>query len=138
MPSYLPFIPTERYYFALVWMTPLILIVILLVQSAAIHVLLRLIGYQSDFDQIVNIIGMSALVVGAVLIPWDWAMYAFGLADQYFLGVTHLIISMWAILIMAVGLRRILHVPAGLSIVASVIPIPLAMPFAIMFMRAPF
>jgi hypothetical protein len=95
-------------------------------------------GWNSDIDQIVNIIGMSALIVGAVLVPWDWAMFALGVADQYFLGITHLVISLWAVVLMVVGLRRLLSVPLGLSIVLSIIPIPVALPFAIMFMRSPF
>ncbi|MGD2156960.1 MAG: YIP1 family protein [Anaerolineales bacterium] len=137
-PSFLSFIPSEEYYFVLVWLAPIILIAILLMQSIVVHVLLRLIGRNSDIDQIVNIIGMSALIVGAVLVPWDWAMFALGMADQYFLGITHLIISLWAVVLMVVGLRRLLSVPLGLSIVLSIIPIPLGLPFAIMFMRSPF
>jgi hypothetical protein len=93
---------------------------------------------NSDIDQILNIIGMSALIVGAVLIPWDWAMYVLGVANQYFLGVTHLAISLWAVVIMVVGLRRLLSVPLGLGIILSIIPILVALPFAMMFMRSPF
>jgi hypothetical protein len=137
-PSYIPFIPTEHYYAALIGIAPFVLLTILLVQSVVIHVILRLMGRHSDIDQIINIVGMSSLIVGAVLIPWDWAMYALGLTDQYFLGTSHLIISLWAVVIMAVGLRRILSVPLWLSITLSVITIPAALPFAMMFMRSPF
>ena len=112
--------------------------VILLMQSIVIHVLLRLLNQRSDIDQILNIIGMSALIVGAVLIPWDWAMFELGVANQYFLGITHLVISLWAVVIMVVGLRRLLSVPIWLGIVLSFIPILVALPFAMMFMRSPF
>ena len=138
MPSYISFIPTEHYYAALIWIAPFVLLTILLIQSVVIHVILRLMGRHSDIDQIINIIGMSALIIGAVLIPWDWAMYVLGLADQYFLGISHLIISLWAVVIIAVGLRRILSVPLWLSIILSVITFPAALPFAMMFMRSPF
>jgi hypothetical protein len=137
-PSYLSFVSTERYYFALIWMAPFILLIELLMQSVVIHVILRLLGRHSDIDQILNITGMTSLVVGMVLIPWDWIMYALGLADQYFLGITHLIITLWAVAIMVVGLRKILSVPTWLSIVLSIIVIPIALPFAMMFMRSPF
>ena len=137
-PSFLSFVPTERYYFALIWMAPLVLLAVLLMGSVVIHVILRLMGRRSDIDQILNISGMSALIVGAVLIPWDWAWFALGLADQYFLGISHLVISLWAVIIEAIGLRRILSVPPWLSIVLSIITIPVALPFAIMFMRSPF
>jgi hypothetical protein len=137
-PSYLSFVPTERYYFALIWMAPFVLLTEMLMQSVVIHVILRLMGRHSDIDQIININGMSALIVGAVLIPWDWAWFALGLADQYFLGISHLVISLWAVVIMANGLRRILSVPLWLSIILSIIAIPVSLPFAMMFMRSPF
>ena len=137
-PSFLSFVPTERYYLALVWIAPLVLLAILLMQSVVIHVLLRLMGRHSDIDQILNIIGMTGLIVGAVLILWDWAMFALGVADQYFLGISHLVISLWAVVFMVIGLRRILSVPLWLSIILSIITIPVALPFAMMFMRSPF
>ncbi len=137
-PSYLSFVPTERYYFALIWIGPFVLLAEMLMGSVVIHVLLRLMGRHSDIDQIININGMSALIVGAVLIPWDWAWSALGVADQYFLGISHLVIALWAVAIMAVGLRRILSTPLWLSIVLSILIIPAGLPFAMMFMRSPF
>jgi len=119
-------------------MAPLVLLAELLMGSVVIHVLLRLMGRHSDIDQILNISGMSALVVGVVLIPWDWAWFALGVADQYFLGISHLVIDLWAVVIMVVGLRRILSVPPWLSIVLSIITILVQLPMAMMFMRSPF
>jgi hypothetical protein len=136
--SYLSIIPTDRYYLGLVWLAPIILIVILLMQSIFIHVILRMLKRSSDIDQIINIIGMSALIVGAVLVPWDWAMYFLGVANQYFLGITHLVLSLWATVIMVIGLRKLFSVPIGLSIILSFTLFPVALPFAMMFMRSPF
>ncbi|MFX0145375.1 MAG: YIP1 family protein [Candidatus Hodarchaeota archaeon] len=137
-PSYLSFVPTERYYFALIWMAPFVLLAEMLMGSVVIHVLLRLMGRHGDIDQVININGMSALIVGAVLILWDWTWFALGMANQYFLGISHLVISLWAVAIMAIGLRRILSVPFWLSIALSIIIIPVGLPFAMMFMRSPF
>jgi hypothetical protein len=81
---------------------------------------------------------MSALIVGAVLVLWDWVWFALGMANQYFLGISHLVIALWAVAIMAIGLRRILSVPLWLSIVLSILIIPVGLPFAMMFMRSPF
>ena len=136
--SFLSFVPTERYYTALIWMGPFVLLAEMLMGVVVIHVLLRLMGRHSDIDQIINIVGMSALIVGAVLIPWDWVWFALGGVDQYFLGISHLVISLWATVIMAVGLRRILSVPLWLGIVLSIISIPVQLPIAMMFMRSPF
>lgn len=137
-PSFLSFLPTERYYAALIWMGPFVLLAEMLMGVVVSHVLLRLMGRRSDIDQIINIVGMSALIVGAVLIPWDWAWFAVGGVDQYFLGISHLIISLWATVIMGVGLRRILSVPIWLGIVLSIVSIPVQLPIAMMFMRSPF
>lgn len=137
-PSFLSFIPTESYYFAEIWLAPVVLLGELLMTAVVLHVVLRLMGQRSDIAQILNIAGMSALIVGAALIPWDWASFALGVANQFFLGISHLVIDLWAIVIMVIGLRRILSVPLWLSIVMSIVTLPISLPFAIMFMRSPF
>ena len=136
-PSHLSFLPTEQYYAALIWLGPIVLIAEQLMQAAVIHVVIRLTGRPSNFDQIVNIVGMSALVVGAFLLVWDWLWLASGGMDQYFLGYSHLVISLWAVLILVIGLRRILGIPVWLGILLSLLAVPVALPFAIMFMRSP-
>jgi hypothetical protein len=137
-PSYISFVPTERYYAALIWLAPIVLIAELLIGASFLHVAIRLTGRLSDFDQIINIVGMAALIVGAVLIPWDWAWFAVGGVDQYYLGFSHLIISLWATLLTVLGLKRTLDVPIPLAIVLSILSIPVSLPIAIMFMRSPF
>lgn len=136
-PSNITFLPTEGYYSTLIWLTPLVLITVLLVQASLIHVVIRLSGRRSEFDQVVNIVGMSALVVGAFLLVWDWAWIAIGSVDQYFLGLSHLLISLWAVVITVLGLKRILGVPVWLGVVVNCLAVPAALPFAIMFMRSP-
>lgn len=137
-PSYLPIIPTERYFAALVWLAPVVLMAQLLLGAGFIHVVLRLLGRASDFDWLVNLVGMAALVVGAVLVPWDWMWFAIGGVDQYFLGISHLVIDLWALMLIALGMKRALGVPywlgAALGVLASVVPVAIAM----VFMRSPF
>jgi hypothetical protein len=65
MPSFLPLFPTEHYFRTLVWLAPIVLIAELLLQAAVTHTVIRLTGRPSDFDRIVNIMGMPGLVVGA-------------------------------------------------------------------------
>jgi len=136
-PSNLSLFPTEQYYGTLVWLSPIVLIAELLMQAAVIHVVIRLSGRHSSFDQVVNIIGMAALVVGAVLLVWDWAWISIGGVDQYFLGYSHLAISLWALAITVIGLKRILAVPVWLGSLLALLAMPVALPFAIMFMRSP-
>ena len=57
--------------------------------------------------------------------------------DQYLLGISHLLISLWAVAIETIGLKRILGVPVWLGLTLSILEIPIALPFGIMFMRSP-
>jgi hypothetical protein len=136
-PPYLRFIPAERYYAALIGLTPLVLLLDLLLTSAVIHALLRLSGYRSDFDRIVNLVGMTALIVGAVLVPWDWLWLAVGSVDQVFLGISHLVIALWGVMIMVAGVRALTGAPIWLAIVVNVLAMPWGTALRIMFMRSP-
>jgi hypothetical protein len=109
----------------------------MLMQAAVIHVVIRLTGRPGNFDQLVNIMGMAALVVGAFLLVWDWIGFAVGGLNQYLLGYSHLIFSLWAVAITVIGLKRTLAVPVWLGILLSLLAMPVALPFAIMFMRSP-
>ena len=135
--SNLSFLPTEQYYGHLIWLAPIVLAAQWLLTSAFVHVVLRLIGRRSEFDQVLNITGMSAIVVGAFILLWDWTWVALGGVDQYFMGISHLIISLWAVVLEAIGLKRLLDVPIWLGAILSFLTIPVAMPLGIMFMRSP-
>ena len=136
-PSNLSFISTESYYGALIFLTPVVLLTIWLFSSSLIHLILKLSSKRSDFDQILNISGFSALAVGTILILWDGLWLIIGDMNQYTLGISHLIIDIWAILIITIALKRILDVPVWMGIVLSIIGIAVSLPFAIMFMRSP-
>jgi len=137
-PSYLPFIPTERYYAGLVVLGPLVLLADLLLSAAFLHIALRLLGRASSYDILVNLIGMAALVVGAVLIPWDWVWYFMGRVNQYFLGISHLVMSLWATVIIVTGMNRLLDVPVRTAIPLSLLAMVVSLPLRIVFMRSPF
>ena len=136
-PSNLSFIPTENYYGALIFLAPVVLLTIWLTTSSLTHVILKLTLKRSDFDQILNISGFTALVVGSIIILWDGLWLIIGGMNQYTLGISHLIIDIWAIIITTVALKRIINVPAWLGIILSIIGIAVSLPFAIMFMRSP-
>lgn len=137
-PSYLWLIPTESYYATLVWLTPLVFLVQWLLGAAAIHVFLRLVKAPSDMDQILNLTGMAGLVVAAVLVPWDWIWYLAGVANQYFLGISHLVIDIWWFVLIVAGLKRILGLPVKLGVISCILAFLAAIPFAVIIMRSPF
>ena len=136
-PSNISALPTEQYYWHLIWLSPLVLGAEWLLGSAFIHFGLRLSGRTSDFDQVLNIGGMAAIVVGVFILLWDWAWFAIGGLDQYSLGISHLAISLWGVAISTLGLKRILGVPVWLGVLLNLLTIPIALPIGIMFMRSP-
>jgi hypothetical protein len=137
-PSYLTFIPTGSYYAALVWLTPLVFVAQWLLGAGVIHVVLRLGKQPSDLDQILNLTGMASLVVGAFLVVWDWFWFLVGGANQYFLGISHLIIDIWWFVLVVTGLKRLLDLPVWLGIIMSILAFLASLPFAVIIMRAPF
>ena len=137
IPSNLSFIPTESYYGALVFLAPIVLLGIWLISSSLIHLILKLSLKRSDFDQILNVSGFTALAIGTIIIIWDGLWMILGGLNQYVLGISHLIIDIWAIVISAIALKRILDIPVWLGILLSIVGIAVSIPFAIMFMRSP-
>jgi hypothetical protein len=137
MPSALTFLPTETYYTSLVYIMPLFLMLQWLMLSALTHLILRLLGRRSDLDQLLNIGGMAALVVGAWLVVWDWAYILVGGQDFYFLGISHLVFSIWGILITILGLRRILDVPVWLGLLLYLVNMVFGYPLNMIFVRPP-
>jgi len=136
-PSNISFIPTESYYGALVFLAPIVLLGIWLFSSSVTHLILKLTLKRSDFDLILNISGFTALAVGTIIVVWDALWLIIGGMNQYSLGISHLIIDIWAIVITTISLKRILNVPVWLGIVLSIVGIAASIPFAIMFMRSP-
>jgi hypothetical protein len=136
-PSNLSFIPTEKYYGALIILAPVVLLAEWLLSSSLIHLILRLSKRPSDIDKLLDISGFTALAIGSVIIVWDAFWVVVGGMTQYGLGISHLIIDLWAIAITTIALKRMLDVPVWLGVLLNIVGIAISMPFAIMFMRSP-
>jgi hypothetical protein len=136
-PSAIAFLPTESYFATSIVLAPLFIIMQWLLLSAVVHVILRLTRRHSDIDQILNITGMVALVVGAFLILWDWLWVSLKWQNLVLLGVSHLIIVAWAVGITTLGFKRILGVPAWLGVLLNLLWVLLGEPLGAIFMRAP-
>ena len=73
MPSWLTFMKTENYFLFLVFVIPIFFILLWLVLSGSIYIILRLvIGKNVQIDHILNIFGVTSLIVGSFLVLWDW------------------------------------------------------------------
>ena len=136
-PSNLSFIPTEQYYGALIIIAPLVLIAEWLLSSSLMHLILKLSKKESDIDKLLNISGFTALAIGSVIIIWDAFWLIVGGQNQYSMGISHLIIDIWAIAITIIALKRNLNVPIWLGIILNIAGIAVSLPLAIMFMRSP-
>jgi hypothetical protein len=134
---FLPFIPADLYYGALVLLAPVVLLAEWLISNALCHLILRLANRRSDFDQLLSITGFAALSVGSIIVVWDAAWTIAGGMTQYTLGISHLLINSWSIILTTIALRRNLDVPVWLGIVLSFAGMAVSLPFAIMFMRSP-
>ncbi|MBI5870811.1 MAG: hypothetical protein HZB44_07650 [Actinobacteria bacterium] len=133
----LPIAP-ERYYLFLVFSTIPILLAEMLLGATTIHVILRALRRDSDLGVIVNLLGMSALVVGALIVLWDWMWFAIGYYDQYFLGISHLFLSLWSVFIVCLGLKRRFGVSVRLGIALNFASMVAALTLAVTLMRSPF
>lgn len=131
-------IPADRYYWFLVFAAPAIIFSEMLLGAVAGHGILRALRRESDLGFLVNIAGMTALVVGAVIVVWDWTWFAIGFYNQYFLGITHLLLDGWAIYLSVLAMKRRLGVPVSLGIGLNIVGIVAALALAVPFMRSPF
>jgi hypothetical protein len=137
MPSYLTFLTEENYFLASVFFVPALLIGQWLLLCAVVHLILRLLGRRSDIDQILNITGLVALIVGAVLIAWDWIWILMDWHNYVWLGISHLVIVTWAVAITMLAFKRILGVPYWLGLLLNILWLALGEPLGALFMRAP-
>ena len=137
-PPYLTLITSEGYFATLVWLAPVFLLCQWLLLSAILHLILRMSGRHSDIDQILNITGMAALVVGAFLVAWDWLWILVGWQNVVLLGISHLLLDAWGLVITVIGFKRILGIPVYQGTGLSLLWIDLGLPLAMLFMRGPF
>lgn len=137
-PSYLSLIATKSYYQTLIWLTPLIFIVQWLLGGAIIYVFLRITNQSSEIDLILNLTGMSGLVVAFILLIWDWLWFFVGGVNQYFLGLSHLIIDIWWFILVVNGISYGSGVSKAHVTGACILSFVGVFPLAIIFMRAPY
>jgi len=93
-PPNLTFLTTDNYYAAETAFLPVFGLAMWLLGSAVVHVILRLVGKQSDFDQILNIIGLGMLIPMPIVWLWDWTMIALNWYQMTVMAVSHSICSL--------------------------------------------
>ena len=135
--SWLTFVPTSRYYLALVALTPVVLLTQWLTGSVVVHCALRVAKRRSDIDAILNITGMTALVIGSLSVAVDWLYVYSEFANYYLLGLIHCAFYGWAVVLSAYCLKKSLDLPYRIGIAANLFYLAAAIPSEVLFMRAP-
>lgn len=136
-PSYLAFIPADKQYLFSIFIMPIYLIFLWLFLCSLIYIIIRAFEHKVNMDHILNITGMTSLVVGIILIPWDWIWVLCNWNNPYLLGTSHLIIDLWAMTLFVVGFHRILNWKMRFIILLSIIWILIAVPISILFVTPP-
>lgn len=135
--SALKFLSVKNYYWATVFFMPIFLILLWLVLAGTTHLILRLLNRRSDMDLILNITGMSTLIVGAVLIPVDWLFIVLGVRFPMMLGFLHMLIALWGVIIIVVGYKNMLQIPIWLGVLLNTIGVFIAWTLSAVFVRPP-
>jgi hypothetical protein len=107
IPPYITFLDEAEYYRAEIFFLPLFGIAVWLLSSALIHLILRLSQIDSKIDWVMNVIGFSLLVVMPVVWLVDWATIATEVYGASFTIPIHAAVSIWEVVLMAMGFRRI-------------------------------
>lgn len=132
LPSWLTFLPEERYLFAELFFLPVLRILVALLDAAIVHIFLRLIQQPSDFDRQINLGGMGYLVVMPVIFITDWIFLAFG---RYELATyTHSLVLPWSIFLSVIGLRKFFGLRTGIALAAAAMTL-LTLPLLSIFAR---
>jgi hypothetical protein len=105
-PSYLTFLATDQYYTAEIFFLPLFGLACWLLASALVHLILRGMGKESDFDWILNVVGFGLLIPMPVTWLVDWTTIALNVYGRGMTPLIHAFISVWEIVLISVGLAK--------------------------------
>src|SRR5574340_941704 len=133
--SSLTFLTTRNYYAAQLLILPIFGVTIWLLMSALAHVMLRLANKGSDFDLILNIIGMGMLIPIPVIWVWDITMIALNLYVLPVMAISHSLFQLWETSIEAVGFIKLLRLKVVPAVCLALIINAIYVAFAATFIR---
>lgn len=103
----LSFLSEENYYAAEIFFLPVFGVLGWLLAGSVVHIILRLSKKTNDFDWILNVIGWGLLIVMPAVWLLDWITIGLNIYGQGLTPVIHAFISVWEIVLMAIGLTEI-------------------------------
>lgn len=125
-------------YWTAVWFTPFYMLFLWLYLAGVTHVVLRLAGRRTDMDFAMNVGGFAQLIVGAVIVVWDWGCYALGMRSPITLGITCWILAQWATVLIMVAYRKFLDLPVWFTLALYVFSALVSYSTSMLVTRSPF
>jgi len=130
LPSWLTFLPDDRYLFAQLFFLPLLRMASWLLGSAIIHLGIRISGRPGDFDRVLQVGGVQYLVVMPYTFLVDWTTLAFGIYGIGLIGIVHGGVDLvWSLTLQTIGLRVLVGLDTklalGLSVISEAVTLPL-------------
>ena len=135
VPSELTMLPTERYYLAEMFFLPLWGLAIWILMGSFVYLSLRFINSKSDYDKILNIIGIGMLVPMPFLWIWDWTAITLNIYTVINQAITHSIAQSWEATIQAVCYAKVLRIRLPIAIALAVLTNALYIVLAMHFIR---
>lgn len=136
LPSWLTFLPTERYFLAEMIFLPLLRTGTWLLGAATTHLVLRLNGRPSDLDTLLNIGGLVYLVVMPYTFAVDWTAIALNAYGLGLIAILHGTVDLvWSTALLATGLRRLLGAPARLALAGALLSAAATLPLLALLAR---
>ena len=133
--SYLTFLSEENYYAAEIFFLPIFGIAIWILSSGIVHLVLCLGGKNSNFDQILNVVGMGMLIVMPVVWFWDWTMIGLNRYRMNLMAISHSVFAIWGMILHTIGFKKVLGVRTRLAIMLALIIPCVYIPVAMIFVR---
>ncbi len=135
-PSYLTFLSNENYYKYEIIFLPIFGLAVWLLSGNLIHLILKIFKKESDNDWILNVIGWGLLTVMPFVWILDWTCMFLNYYNLIVAATIHSIISLWEIILFAIGFNKI----KGLKIFPSfilglIVKCGVYIPLAIIFIR---
>lgn len=136
LPSWLTFLPDDRYLLAELFFLPAVRMATWLLGAAVVYLGARLAGRPADMDRLLQVGGVVYLVVMPYTFAVDWTTLAFGAFGTGLIVYVHGVVDLvWSVALQVVGLRVLLGLPAGLALGLTLLSTLFTLPLLMIFAR---
>lgn len=134
-PSYLTFLSTENYYSVWIYLQPVMGLMLWLLNSAMIYFVFRLLKKEIDFDNVLNITGLSAVVISLPLLLADWIIYFADLRTLTAMAVLHTLFTLWSMILQIIAYKKLFGIRVWVSSIILILLFPFIIVIPAIFSR---